>query len=85
LNVRSVPDYQSGALETIVIDSLLFGESYTFSATVANIFGTSTAANSASVVAGMCTQCINASCRCAYMCTIVGAGVNLEPQKFLLT
>ena len=70
---RSIPDYQSGTLETIVVGSLMFGESYTFSATVANTFGTSTAANSASVVAGMYmyvyTQCMSTCmhkiCACA--------------------
>ena len=45
-------NYQSGTFETIVIDRLEEGESYTFNATAANIFGRSQAVTSMSIFAG---------------------------------
>ena len=46
-------DYQSGQLETLVVRDLEQGQSYTFSATAMNFYGTSDATNSAFVTAGM--------------------------------
>ena len=44
--------YQSGTFETIVIDGLEEGASYTFNATATNIYGSSQAATSVSILAG---------------------------------
>ena len=46
-------DYTSGELESITVRNLEPGRSYTFSATAMNIFGTSAAANSPPVRAGI--------------------------------
>ena len=49
------PNYQSNTFETITINDLIPGQTYTFSATAVNSFGISTLANSAPVQAGMYT------------------------------
>ena len=46
-------DYQSGQLETLIVRELEQGQSYTFSATAMNFYGTSDATNSRFVTAGM--------------------------------
>ena len=46
-------DYMSGVLESITVSGLEPGRGYTFSATAMNIFGTSDAANSPPVRAGI--------------------------------
>ena len=50
-------NYQSGTFETIIIDKLKEGESYTFNATATNVYGSSQAAISVSILAGdiLCT------------------------------
>ena len=46
------PNYMSGQFVSIAVDNLEPGESYIFSATAVNIFGTSESANSAPQFAG---------------------------------
>ena len=45
-------NYQSGTLDTIVIDGLEGGASYMFNATAVNMYGSSLTATSMSVLAG---------------------------------
>ena len=58
-NVREFPrgNYQSGEFETLVVRDLKQGQSYTFSATAMNFYGTSEVQNSAFVTAGKCADC----------------------------
>ena len=49
----------SGELESITVRDLEPGRSYTFSATAMNIFGTSAAANSPPVRAGILVHVLN--------------------------
>ena len=47
------PNYTDGRLEAIVVSGLMGGQTYTFSATAVNTFGTSEAVISPPVTAGM--------------------------------
>ena len=47
------PNYTNGRLEAIVVSGLMGGQTYTFSAIAMNTFGTSEAATSLPVTAGM--------------------------------
>ena len=46
-------NYQSGSIETVVIDGLEEGESYVFNATAVNMYGSSLPTTSTSVLAGV--------------------------------
>ena len=50
--IYEFPNYMSGQLVSIAVGQLEPGESYTFSATAVNIFGSSTSANSPVQFAG---------------------------------
>ena len=58
-NVREFPrgNYQSGEFETLVVRELEQGQSYTFSATAMNFYGTSEVQNSAFVTTGKRADC----------------------------
>ena len=58
-NVKEFPlgNYQSGEFETLVVRELEQGQSYTFSATAMNFYGSSEVQNSAFVTAGKCADC----------------------------